>query len=216
MQVFGGSSMINKFIRLLLALKNCICTNLDENMFLFVGLGNPGKEYEKTRHSIGFMVIDNICNRYGFSTPKTKFQGIVSEGTIDGQKVITLKPTTYMNRSGQSVAELIKFYKIPLNKIIVFHDEIDLLPGKIRVKTGGGAGGHNGLKDLDAKVGKEYKRVRIGVGHPGEKDMVADYVLNNFAKDEQEWVDQIIHNISANCSLLLKGDDSLFMTKLVS
>lgn len=185
-------------------------------MFLFVGLGNPGKEYEKTRHNIGFMVVDAICQSYNFSTPKTKFQGIVSEGTIGGQKVITLKPTTYMNRSGQSVGELIKFYKIPLDKIIVFHDEIDLLPGKIRVKTGGGAGGHNGLKDLDAKIGKEYKRVRIGVGHPGDRDMVADYVLHNFAKDEQELVGRIVDSISANCPLLLKGDDSLFMTKLTS
>jgi PTH1 family peptidyl-tRNA hydrolase len=188
----------------------------DKDMFLFVGLGNPGKEYEKTRHNIGFMVIDSICSRYGFSTPKVKFHGLVSEGKIGDTKVIALKPTTYMNRSGTSVSELIKFYKIPIDKIIVFHDEIDLKLAKIRVKTGGGAGGHNGLKDLDSRIGKEYKRVRIGVGHPGDKDMVADYVLHNFSKEEQSVIEQTIEALSANIDILLKGDDSLFMTRTIS
>lgn len=185
-------------------------------MFLFVGLGNPGKEYEKTRHNLGFMVVDAIASQHNFATPKLKFHGIVSEGTIAGEKIILIKPTTYMNKSGSAVSELVKFYKIPNNKIVVFHDEIDLKLGKIRVKIGGGAGGHNGLKDLDSHIGKDYKRVRIGVDHPGDKDMVADYVLHNFSKDEQEYIEKVIASVSANCDYLLKGEDDLFMTRTAS
>jgi PTH1 family peptidyl-tRNA hydrolase len=201
--------MLNKLFRRISG------TNQDNNMFLLVGLGNPGKEYEKTRHNLGFMVVDAIADQYNFSSPKVKFHGIVSEGTIDGEKVILFKPTTYMNRSGSPVSELIKFYKIHLNHIIVFHDEINLKLAKIRVKIGGGAGGHNGLKDLDSHIGKDYKRVRVGVDHPGDKDMVADYVLHNFSKDEQEYIDKVIESISTNCGYLLKGDDSLFMTRAI-
>jgi PTH1 family peptidyl-tRNA hydrolase len=183
-------------------------------MHLLVGLGNPGKEYEKTRHNIGFMIIDEIMREYNMSTPKVKFHGKISEGHIDTKKIITLKPSTFMNRSGLSVGEIVKFYKIPLEYIIVFHDEIDLAMGKIRVKTGGGAGGHNGLKDIDAHIGKDYKRVRVGVGHPGDKDQVSDYVLSNFAKAEQDSVTGLIDSITQNTPYLLKNDESLFMTRV--
>lgn len=183
-------------------------------MFLFVGLGNPGKEYEKTRHNIGFMVIDEIANSYNFSPFKSKFHGNLSEGNIAGNKVIALKPTTYMNKSGLSVGEAVTFYKIPLDKIIVFQDEIDLNLSKIRVKIGGGAGGHNGIKDIDSRIGKDYKRVRLGVGHPGDRDMVSNYVLSNFAKDEEDATRKIIEAVAAECPYLLKGEDSLFMTRV--
>ena len=183
-------------------------------MHLLVGLGNPGKDYEKTRHNVGFMIIDRLVDSYSFSTPKAKFHGIISEGSIDGCKLLAAKPNTFMNRSGLCVGEIVKFYKIPLENIIVFHDEIDLVFSKLRVKTGGGHGGHNGLRDIDAKIGKDYKRVRIGVGHPGDKDKVSGYVLNNFSKEEQPPIERLIDDISSNISLLLKNDDSLFMTKI--
>jgi PTH1 family peptidyl-tRNA hydrolase len=183
-------------------------------MYLLVGLGNPGKEYAKHRHNVGFMVIDAICDEYGFGTPKSKFKGIVSEGEIGGEKIVTLKPSTYMNLSGRSVVEAIKFYKIPLDKIIVFHDDIDLVFAKIKVKTGGGAGGHNGLKDMDNTIGKEYKRVRIGVGHPGDRDMVADYVLSNFSKDEFSALEKIIPAITKNVDFVLQNKDEEFLKAL--
>jgi PTH1 family peptidyl-tRNA hydrolase len=183
-------------------------------MHLLVGLGNPGKDYEKTRHNIGFMVIDEIISSYGLSSPKTKFHGIISDGLIDGKKVLAAKPNTFMNKSGLCVGEIVKFYKIPLENIIVFHDEIDLVACKVKVKTGGGHGGHNGLRDIDAKIGKEYKRVRIGVGHPGDKDKVSGYVLKNFSKEETPSIEKLIDDISSNISLLLKNDDSLFMTRI--
>jgi PTH1 family peptidyl-tRNA hydrolase len=183
-------------------------------MYLLIGLGNPGKEYEKTRHNIGFMVIDELVSRYSLSIPKVKFHGQISEGVIDGHKIMTAKPSTYMNRSGLCVTEIVKFYKIELDKIIVFHDEIDLLFCKVRVKTGGGNGGHNGLKDIDSHIGKDYKRVRIGVGHPGDRKQVSNYVLSNFAKAEEPALDKLISDISANVSHLLKADDNLFMTRI--
>lgn len=183
-------------------------------MHLLVGLGNPGKDYEKTRHNIGFMVIDELVNSYSLSSPKTKFHGILSDGVIDGKKVLAIKPNTFMNRSGLCVGEVVNFYKIPLENIIVFHDEIDLVFNKVKVKSGGGHGGHNGLRDIDAKIGKDYKRVRIGVGHPGDKDKVSGYVLKNFSKEEQTPIERLIDNISSNISLLLKNDDSLFMTRI--
>ncbi len=183
-------------------------------MNLLVGLGNPGKDYEKTRHNIGFMVIDRLIESYSLSTPKAKFHGFLSDGLIGGKKVLAIKPNTYMNRSGLCVGEVVKFYKIPLENIIVFHDEIDLVFNKVRVKIGGGHGGHNGLRDIDAKIGKNYKRVRIGVGHPGDKEKVSGYVLNRFSKDEQPSIDKLIDNISDNIKLLLKNDDSLFMTRI--
>jgi len=183
-------------------------------MFLLVGLGNPGKEYEKTRHNVGFMVIDEIIDKYSLSSPKTKFHGLISDGKIDGKKVITVKPNTFMNKSGLSVGEVVNFYKIPLKNTIIFHDEIDLNCCKIRVKSGGGHGGHNGLRDIDEKIGKDYRRVRIGVGHPGDKDKVSGYVLNKFSKEEQPSIEKLIDNVSSNIPILLGEDESLFMTKI--
>ena len=189
-------------------------TGISNKMHLIVGLGNPGKEYEKTRHNVGFMAIDRLIEDYGLSSPKTKFHGILSDGLIEGKKVLAIKPKTFMNRSGLCVGEVTKFYKIPLENIIVLHDEIDLVFSKVRVKSGGGHGGHNGLRDIDAKIGKDYKRIRIGVGHPGDKDKVSGYVLKNFSKEEQPSIEKLIDDISSNIPLLLKDDDSLFMTRI--
>lgn len=183
-------------------------------MFLIIGLGNPGKEYENTRHNIGFHVAEEISRHYNFSSPKIKFQSELSEGLIDGHKVMLQKPLTYMNRSGSPVIQATNFLKIPLENIIVIHDDLDLVVGKVRVKTGGGSGGHNGLKDIDARLGKEYRRVRIGIGHPGDKDMVSDYVLHKFGKDDRNITNEIALDIAKQIPLLLKGNKDLFMTKV--
>ncbi len=183
-------------------------------MYLLIGLGNPGKEYENTRHNIGFMVVDEIIRHYGFFSPKMKFHGLLADGKIADEKVIILKPQTFMNRSGISVAEAVKFYKIPPENIIVLYDELDLIPAKVRVKTGGGSGGHNGIKDIDSHIGKGYKRVRIGIGHPGDKDMVSGYVLHKFSKDEKPAMDEVICSIAEYMPELIKGDDDLFMTRV--
>lgn len=185
-------------------------------MFLFVGLGNPGKEYEKNRHNLGFMAVDTIAEDHSFSSYKAKFRGCFSEGNINGEKVFIIKPSTYMNKSGGSVAEIVKFYKIPLENIAVFYDELDLPLGKVRVKIGGGSGGHNGIKDLDRCLGKNYKRIRCGIDHPGDRDRVSAYVLSNFAKSEEDSVCKLISDVSTYCTEIIKGNDSLFMTKLSS
>ncbi len=182
---------------------------------LLVGLGNPGKEYENTRHNIGFKMADAIVRHFHFPDFKLKFHGEISEGNIDGQKVIVLKPMTFMNKSGVSVAAAAKFYKIPLEKIIVFHDELDLKPAKVRIKTGGGAGGHNGIKDIDARIGKDYRRVRIGIGHPGDKDQVSNYVLHKFSSDEKITMEILVDKMAENSPLLVKGNGDLFMTRVV-
>lgn len=183
-------------------------------MFLIIGLGNPGKEYENTRHNIGFMVADSIRRSHNFAGKKLKFHSEVYEGTIDGQKVMLMLPMVYMNRSGMCALEAAKFLKIPMENIIVIHDDLDLAIGKVRVKIGGGSGGHNGLKDIDSRLGKEYKRVRIGIGHPGDRDMVSDYVLHNFGKDERKTIDEMVESAGQNIAMLLGGRDDLFMTKV--
>jgi len=185
-------------------------------MFLLIGLGNPGKEYQNTRHNVGFMALDDIIKRYNFSGPKVKFQGEIFDGVIGDEKVLALKPMTYMNLSGRSVKEAASFYKIPLSNIIVFHDEIDLAVGKIKVKIGGGAGGHNGIKDIDDQIGKEYKRVRIGVGHPGEKDKVTGHVLSKPSKDDHGQLEVVISSVSSAVEQLLDGDDGGFMAGVSS
>ena len=173
-------------------------------MHLIVGLGNPGKEHSKTRHNIGFMLIDKIIEKYDLSSPKLKFHGTISDGFIQRKKVITLKPNTYMNRSGLSVGEVVKFFKIDLDNIIVVHDDIDLNFGKIKIKKGGGSGGHNGLKDIDKAIGKEYNRIRIGVGHPGDKDKVSSYVLNNFSEDENKIISNTLNSISNDIQQMIE------------
>jgi peptidyl-tRNA hydrolase, PTH1 family len=184
-------------------------------MFLLVGLGNPGAEYKKTRHNAGFMVIDEVCRQYDIRLEKKKkFLSEGGEGVIAGHKVAVIKPTTYMNNSGSAVQAAASFYKISPAKIIVFHDEIALAFAKVRVKTGGSAAGHNGLKDIDSHLGKDYARVRIGIHHPGDKDAVSDYVLHPFAKEEYQKIQVLNEIIGQYLPVLLDGKPDLFMTKI--
>jgi PTH1 family peptidyl-tRNA hydrolase len=184
-------------------------------MWLLVGLGNPGNKYKDNRHNIGFMAIDAIAEHFEFAPARAKFQGLIAEGKISGSKVILLKPKTYMNESGQSVGQVANFYKIEPSRIVAFHDELDLAPAKLRVKTGGGNAGHNGLKSMQAHLGTgDFVRVRMGIGHPGDKDRVSDYVLSDFAKSEQPWVETMVRSVAHNAALLLKNKDNDFMTKV--
>lgn len=180
-------------------------------MQIFVGLGNPGAKYEKNRHNIGFMAVDEIANAHGFAPWRSKFQGQMTEGRLGSQKVILLKPETFMNLSGQSVGEAMRFYKLSAADVIVFHDELDLAPGKCRVKTGGGHAGHNGLRSIHQHIGEAYHRVRLGIGHPGHKDRVAGYVLSDFVKSEQGWLDDVIRGIGTGAPKLAEGDWGGFM-----
>jgi len=182
-------------------------------MILVVGLGNPGPEYSQNRHNIGFMAADELVRRHSFGPWRSKFQGDYAEGVIDGTKVLVLKPMTYMNLSGQSVAQLAKFLKIPVEDVIVVHDELDVAPGRVKVKRGGGAGGHNGLKSIDSHLGQNYRRVRLGIGHPGDKDRVAGYVLHDFAKSET-WLTPLIDAVAQAFPKLLAGDDAGFMNRV--
>lgn len=184
-------------------------------MWLLVGLGNPGDKYEYNRHNIGFLAVDAIADTYGFPAYKKKYQGLMAEGHIDGEKVILLKPQTYMNNSGQSVGEAAKFYKIPLDRIVVFHDELDLGAGKIRTKKGGGNAGHNGLRSMDSHLNSnDYWRVRLGIGHPGDKALVHNYVLSDFSKNDLIWLKPLIEVIGDHVPLLVRGKDSEFMSKV--
>ncbi len=183
-------------------------------MKLFVGLGNPGRAYAGNRHNIGFMAIDAILRRYPFAPLRARFQGQAAEGAVGGERVIALKPTTFMNDSGRSVGEAARYYKIELPDILVFHDELDLAPGRLRVKIGGGNAGHNGLRSISEHIGNDYRRVRIGIGHPGDKDLVHDYVLSNFGKAEIEWAVAICEAIAANAEFLAEGQDASFQNKI--
>jgi PTH1 family peptidyl-tRNA hydrolase len=183
-------------------------------MRLLVGLGNPGSEHVGNRHNIGFMVVQEIARRHGFPPWRRRFQGVATEGTIGSERVLLLLPGTYMNESGRAVGEAAHFYKLPLSDIVVVHDEIDLAPMKVRVKTGGGVAGHNGLRSITAHVGNDYRRVRIGVGHPGAKERVYGYVLGDFAKDERPWVEALVEVIADNAGLLARGDDATFQNKV--
>ena len=180
-------------------------------MKLFVGLGNPGAKYAANRHNIGFMALDRIASDHGFSPWKKAFQGLVSEGRLGREKVLLLKPETFMNLSGQSVRAAADFYKIDLEDITVFHDELDLAPGKCRVKQGGGHAGHNGLRSIHAHMGEAYGRIRLGIGHPGHKDAVAHYVLGDFAKADQDWLDDLFRGISDGAAALAEGEGQKFM-----
>ncbi|MBL4644879.1 MAG: aminoacyl-tRNA hydrolase [Hyphomicrobiales bacterium] len=183
-------------------------------MKLIVGLGNPGAQYAYNRHNIGFLVADEIHARHGFTPWRSRFQGLVSSGTIAGDKVTLVKPNTYMNESGRSAGEAARFFKIPLSDTIVFYDELDLAPGKVRVKVGGGAGGHNGIRSLDAHIGNEFQRVRIGIGHPGHKGQVSRHVLSDFAKVDAEWLDPLINSLAIELPILLKDGASSYMNKV--
>jgi PTH1 family peptidyl-tRNA hydrolase len=184
-------------------------------MKLLVGLGNPGPEYAMNRHNIGFMALEAVAAKHRFGPWKRRFHGETCEGFVDGMKVVALKPLTFMNVSGQSVGEAARFLKIAPENVIVIHDELDLPPSKLRVKTGGGHGGHNGLKSIDAHLGtKDYVRVRLGIGHPGDKDRVAEYVLHDFGKGERAWVEDLIAAAAADLGLLIAGKESQFMNKV--
>ena len=180
-------------------------------MKLFVGLGNPGAGYARNRHNIGFMAMDRIAEDHGFAPWKSKFQGDVTEGRLGSNKVLLLKPGTFMNRSGQSVQAAMQFYKLEPADVVVFHDELDLAPGKCRVKQGGGHAGHNGLRSIHGHIGEAYGRVRLGIGHPGHKDKVAGYVLHDFAKAEEAWLDDLMRGISDGAAHLADGDTGKFM-----
>jgi len=183
-------------------------------MLLFVGLGNPGSRYVGNRHNIGFMVVEEIAKRHRLPPWRRRFQGVTTEGTVASEKVLLLLPGTFMNESGRAVGEAANFYKLSVPDIVVFHDEIDLAPAKVRVKTGGGVAGHNGLRSITAHIGNDYRRVRIGVGHPGNKELVHAHVLSDFAKSEREWVDALRDIIADNAGLLAKGQDASFQNKV--
>ena len=184
-------------------------------MQLLVGLGNPGGDYARNRHNIGFMAVDEIVRRHSFAPFRSKFKGQIAEGRVGDHKVLALKPMTYMNESGRSVVEAALFYKILPEDILVIHDEIDLIAGKIRAKSGGGHAGHNGLRSIHAHIGADYRRLRLGVGHPGDKDQVADHVLKDFAKADQKWLDPLIDGIADHIGLLFDGNEAEFINKVV-
>ena len=180
-------------------------------MQIFVGLGNPGAKYAQNRHNIGFMALDEIARDHGFGPWKKGFQALVSEGRFGSEKVLLLKPETFMNLSGQSVGEAMRFYKLTPEDVTVFHDELDLAPGKCRVKQGGGHAGHNGLRSIHAHIGPDYQRIRLGIGHPGHKDAVSRYVLADFAKAEAGWLDDVLRGIAEGAPALAAGDAPRFM-----
>jgi PTH1 family peptidyl-tRNA hydrolase len=184
-------------------------------MKLFVGLGNPGERYARQRHNVGFMALDRIAGRHRAAAWRRRFQGELGEVELEGERVLLLKPMTFMNDSGRSVAEAARFHKIPLAEIVAFHDELDLAPFKVRVKLGGGVAGHNGLRSLDAWLGgRDFRRVRIGIGHPGHKDRVTGHVLGDFAKAEREPLEALLDAVAEAAPLLASGDDSGFMNKI--
>ncbi len=183
-------------------------------MQLLVGLGNPGPRHANNRHNIGFMALDEIVRRHGFGPWRVRFQGRVAEGRIGDNRVLAFKPETYMNESGRAVGEALRFFKLKPGQVTVIYDEIDLKPGKIKVKTGGGAGGHNGIRSIDAHIGRDYRRVRLGVGHPGQKDLVHGYVLRDFAKAEMPGVEKLIDAVATEMPLLMNGDEAAFMSRV--
>ena len=183
-------------------------------MLLLVGLGNPGPQHVGNRHNVGFMVVQAIAKHHKIGPWRRRFQGVATEGPIGSERVLLLLPGTFMNESGRAVAEAARFYKLGLDRIVVVHDEIDLAPGKVRVKTGGGVAGHNGLRSISAQIGNEYRRVRIGVGHPGIKELVHGYVLSDFAKSERPWIEALCDVVAVNAELLAKGQDASFQNKI--
>lgn len=183
-------------------------------MLIIAGLGNPGGQYAGNRHNIGFMAVDAIHRAGSFGPWTKKFRSEISEGTIAFEKVLLIKPQTFMNLSGEAVGEAMRFYKLEPKDILVIHDELDLPPGKARLKVGGGHGGHNGLKSMDAHCGRDYRRLRLGIGHPGSKEAVHGHVLGNFAKVDGQWLDTLLDEIGRNADMLVKGEDSQFQNKI--
>ena len=183
-------------------------------MLLFVGLGNPGSRYARNRHNIGFLAVDEIARRHGFAPWRRRFQGEASEGTLGSARVMLLKPTTYMNDSGRAVQEAANFFKLAASEITVFQDELELPPAKVRVKVGGGIAGHNGLRSVTSHIGNDYRRVRLGIGHPGVKELVHPYVLSDFFKEEGPWVAALCEAVADNAALLAAGQDASFQNKV--
>lgn len=184
-------------------------------MWLFVGLGNPDKQYEQNRHNVGFMAIDEIADQYSAGPFRKKFNAHVSDAQIAGEKVVLLKPQTFMNLSGKSVQPAAAFFKIKPENIVVFYDELDLNPGKVRIKKGGGSGGHNGIKSIDNVLGnKDYWRVRVGIGHPGDKNRVSGYVLSDFGQDDQPWLERVLPDLAKNAPSLVKNDQKAYATAM--
>ncbi len=182
-------------------------------MLLLVGLGNPGPKYERNRHNIGFMAAEEIVHRHGFAPYRARFQSRIAEGVLDGTKTLVVKPTTFMNESGRAVGEAMRYYKLGPGDVMVIHDELDLATGKIRIKTGGGNAGHNGLRSIEAHIGNGFHRLRLGIGHPGDKHRVHGYVLGDFARTELSYVEKIIDAVGESAGLLGSGDHNGFMTK---
>ena len=183
-------------------------------MLIIAGLGNPGGKYASNRHNIGFMAADEIVRRHSFGPWRQKFNAEISEGTVDGEKVLVVKPQTHMNNSGEAVSKAMRFYKLTPSDIVVIYDELDLVPGKLRMKIGGGAGGHNGIRSIDAHCGNEFRRMRLGIGHPGHKDRVLHHVLGDFAKIDYDWLEPLLQTVADNVASLAKGDDPGFMNKV--
>jgi PTH1 family peptidyl-tRNA hydrolase len=183
-------------------------------MRLLVGLGNPGPRYAGNRHNIGFMAVDAIVRRHSFSSIRERFHSLTTEGTIDGEKVLALTPQTFMNDSGRAVQAAVQFFKLQPTDVLVLYDEIDLPLGKVRARRGGGSGGHNGIRSIDAHIGADYWRVRLGVGHPGQKELVKSYVLMDFFKEEQPQVQAVLDAVTDAIPLMIAGDDGRFMNKV--
>ena len=183
-------------------------------MILIVGLGNPGARYAKNRHNIGFMAVEAIASAHRIGPFRSRFQGLVADGPIGGERVALLLPQTFMNESGRSVGEAMRFYKLDVGAVVVLHDELDLAPAKLRVKVGGGNAGHNGLRSITAHIGNDYKRVRLGIGHPGAKELVHPYVLGDFAKAEMGWVEALCESVARCADVLAKGQDASFQNKV--
>ena len=183
-------------------------------MQIWAGLGNPGPQYAMHRHNVGFMAADVIADMHGFGSVQKKFSGWVQEGRIGTEKIVLLKPATFMNESGRAVAEAMRFYKLDLSALTVFHDELDLAPFKVKVKMGGGIAGHNGLRSIAQHLGPDFRRIRIGIGHPGHKDRVTPYVLGNYAKSEMDDLAAMLGGIAAEAEWLARGEDARFMSEL--
>ncbi|WP_309629641.1 aminoacyl-tRNA hydrolase [Brevundimonas sp.] len=184
-------------------------------MLIIAGLGNPGAKYEKNRHNIGFMAVDEIARRWRFGSARAKFQSLISEGEVEGRKILLMKPQTFMNNSGNAVGEAARFYKIPPADIIVFHDEIDLAPGRFRMKTGGGAAGQNGVRSLISQLGADFRRARMGIGHPGEPQLVMPHVLGDFHKAEQPWLEAMLNACADALPFAVKGEDERYQGEVM-
>ena len=184
-------------------------------MHILIGLGNPGRDYARHRHNIGFMVMDEIASHYHLGGFKRKLNGEILEGRIAGQKVMLVKPQTYMNKSGHCARNILDFYKLKADSVTVFYDELDLKPGKLKIKRGGGTGGHNGIKSLDAHIGQNYRRIRLGIGHPGHKDKVAGYVLHDFATQDRDWLEIMLPSLAKELPILLDGDEAKYSSKVL-